>query len=172
MADPNIAPQMPAASEGKSKAVLQKLWLSMLTRSLWLIAGAIGAVMFVAGVGFDLVLFQHKERGAAIVISNLLVGLLAATLVLTLLAYGRQQRRLIMERLEALNEVNHHVRNALQALSFAAATLQGAKEREAVAEAIHRIQWALSDVLPKVEPSYESFEGSAREADAVRRKLN
>jgi 4-amino-4-deoxy-L-arabinose transferase-like glycosyltransferase len=143
----------------------------MLTRNLWLIAGAVGVVMFVGGVGFDLVLLKHQETPAAIVISNGLVALLAAMLVLTLLAYGRQQRRLIMERMEALNEVNHHIRNALQALAFTAGALQGTKEGVTVSESIQRIQWALLEVLPKVEPTYEPFQGSARQADAVRRDL-
>ena len=150
---------------------MQRLWLSMLTRSLWLIAGAVGLVMFVAGVGLDLALLKHQETPAAIVISNGLVALLAAMLVFTLLAYGREQRRLIMERMEALNEVNHHIRNALQALAFTEGALKGTKEGVTVSESIQRIQWALLEVLPKVEPNYEPFHGSARHEDAVRRDL-
>jgi hypothetical protein len=152
-------------------APLQRLWLSMLTRNLWLIAGGLGLVMFVASLGFDLVLLKHRETPAAIMVSNGLVALLAATLVFTLLAYGRQQRRRIMERMEALNEVNHHVRNALQALSFTAGALQGTKEGATVSESIQRIQWALLEMLPKVEPTYEPFQGSARQGNAVRRDL-
>lgn len=150
-------------------ARLQQLWLSMLTRHLWPIAGAVGLVMFVASVGFDIVLLKHQETPAAIVISNGLVALLAALLVYTLLAYGRQQRRRIMERMEALNEVNHHIRNALQALAFTEGALKGTKEGVTVSESIQRIQWALLEVLPKVEPNYEPLQGSARQRDAVRR---
>ncbi len=139
----------------------------MLTRNLWLIAGVVGVVMFVGGVGFDLVLLKHQETPAAIVISNGLVALLAATLVFTLLAYGREQRRLIMERMEALNEANHHIRNALQALAFTEGALKGTKEGVTVSESIQRIQWALLEVLPKVEPTYEPLQGSARQAGAV-----
>jgi hypothetical protein len=136
----------------------------MLTRNLWLIAGAIGVVMFLGGLGFDLALLQHQETPAAIVLSNVLVGLLAATLVFTVLAFGRQQRRRIEERMNALIEVNHHIRNALQALAFTAGALQERKESAAINEAILRIRWALSEVLPRVEPTFEPFEGSARQA--------
>jgi len=152
-------------------ATLQRLWLSMLTRNLWPIAGAVGLVVFVASVGFDLILLKHQETPAAIVISNGLVALLAAMLVFTLLAYGREQRRLMMERMEALNEVNHHIRNALQALVFTEGALKGTKEGATVSESIQRIQWALLEVLPKVEPAYEPLQGSARQAGAVRREL-
>jgi hypothetical protein len=158
-----------ASFDEERGARLQQLWLSMLTRNLWPIAGVVGLVMFVASVGFDLILLKHQETPAAIVISNGLVALLAATLVFTLLAYGREQRRLVMERMEALNEVNHHIRNALQALAFTAGALQGTKEGVTVNESIQRIQWALLEVLPKVEPTYEPFQGSARQGDAQRR---
>ena len=158
-----------AALDQERGARLQRLWLSMLTRNLWPIAGAVGLVMFVASVGFDFVLLKRQETLAAIAISNGLVALLAAMLVLTLLAYGRKQRRLIMERMEALNEVNHHIRNALQALAFTEGALKGTKEGVTVSESIQRIQWALLEVLPKVEPTYEPFQGSARQGDAVRR---
>ena len=160
-----------AALDQERGARLQQLWFSMLTRSLWAIAGAVGVVMFVGSVGFDLVLLKHQETPAAVVISNGLVALLAAMLVFTLLVYGRKQRRLIMERMEALNEVNHHIRNALQALAFTEGALQGTKEGVTVSESIQRIQWALLEVLPKVEPTYEAFHGSASQADAVRRDL-
>lgn len=141
----------------------------MLTRNLWPIAGAVGLVMFVGSVGFDIVLLKHQETPAAIMISNGLVALLAAMLVYTLLAYGREQRRLIMERMEALNEVNHHIRNALQALAFTEGALKGTKEGVTVSESVQRIQWALLEVLPKVEPNYDPLQGSARQRDAERR---
>jgi hypothetical protein len=150
-------------SDAAEAASLRKLWLRMLTGHLWLIAAGLGIIMFVGSVSFDLVLLGHKGT-LAIVFSNGLVALLAAALVYTLLAYGRQQRRRVVERTEALNEVNHHIRNALQSLAFAAGTLKDRKEGDTISEAITRIQWALLEILPKVEPMYEPFEGSAREA--------
>lgn len=173
MASSSNPPESPASSlPGEKDATLQRLWLSMLTRNLRLIAGTFGVVMFVGSVGFDLVFIQH-EATLAIVISNGLVALLASSLTFALLAYGREQRRRLMQRMEALQEVNHHIRNALQALSFTAGALQGTKEAATVTEAIRRIQWALAEVLPKIEPAYEPFEGSARNArGSLRRDLD
>lgn len=149
--------------DAEAAAGFQKLWLRTLTGHLWVIAATIGVIMFIGSVSFDLILLERKET-LAIVFSNGLVAALAATLVYTLLAYGRQERRRVLERTEALNEVNHHIRNALQSLAFAAGSLKNRKEGDAISEAITRIQWALLEVLPKVEPMYEPFEGSAREA--------
>jgi hypothetical protein len=158
---------LPAAGQVEG-ARLQKLWLLMLTRNLWLIAAAIGAVMFVGSLIFDLALLKN-EATLAIVISNALVGMLAATLVFTVLAVGREQRRRLAERMDAMNEVNHHIRNALQSLAFTSAGLKGSKEGEAIGEAVQRIQWALHEVLPRVEPTYEPLQGSAR--DVVGKKF-
>jgi hypothetical protein len=157
-------PDIEAPPGEDAESAERKLPLLMLTRNLWLIAAAIGLVMFAGSVVIDLVLLERRETPLAIVISNALVALLASTLVFTLLAYGRKQRRQVVERLEALNEVNHHIRNALQALTFTAATMKGTKDGAAISEAIERIQWALLEVLPRVEPSYQPLQGSAREA--------
>ena len=151
------------AAEEK-EAPWQRFRLLMLTHHVWLISGVIGVVMFISSLGLDLLLLKYERAPLALVASNSLVGLLAAVLVFTLLAYGRAQRRRIEQRMEALQEVNHHIRNALQALAFAAAALKDRKESAAISDAIARIHWALSEVLPRVEPAYEPFEGSARQA--------
>jgi hypothetical protein len=151
------------ARDNEASAPLQKLWLSMLTRNLRLIAAMVGLVMFAGGVAFDVALLKHEAKWV-IAVSNGLVALLAAALVFTLLSIGREQRRRIMERMEAMNEVNHHIRNALQSLAFTAGALKGTKDGANITEAIQRIQWALHEVLPKVEPKYEPFQGSARES--------
>jgi hypothetical protein len=164
VASPDKTPGLDVpAPEEEASAPLHKLWLLMLTRNLWLIACAIGVIMFIGSAAFDLVLLKH-EAPLAIVVSNALVALLASALVFTLLAFGREQRRQMIERMAALNEVNHHIRNALQGLAFTAGALKGTKDGATISEAIQRIQWALHEVLPKVEPKYEPFQGSARQA--------
>ena len=137
--------------------------LMMLTRELWLIAAVPGVTVFGASMALDWLLLEHRAP-LAIALSNVLVATLAGALVYTLLAYGRRQRRLVMARIEALNEVNHHIRNALQSIAFSTASLKNRKEGDEVSEAIARIQWTLHEVLPKVEPTYEPFHGSVRKS--------
>jgi hypothetical protein len=143
----------------------------MLTRKLWLLAFAVSGVLYAGSMAFDFLLLERHERLLALLLSNALVGLLGGVLVFTVLAYGRRQRAQAELRMEALSEVNHNIRNALQSLAFAAGSLKNrrAPENEAITEAIQRIQWALLEILPKVEPNYEPFEGSAR--TAVRHNL-
>ncbi len=145
--------------------------LGMLTHKLWLISLAVGIVILAGSMAFDWLLVRHRESVVALTISNLLVSGLAMLLIFTVLSYGRRRRQQAELRMEALGEVNHHIRNALQSLAFSAGSLQNRREPESqdISEAIQRIQWALLEILPKVEPSYEPFEGSAR--TAVRHNL-
>lgn len=139
------------------------------TGSLWPIAVLFGAVMFLIAMGLDWLLLLHREAPLiTVAISNTAVGILGAALVLTLLRFGRSQRRLMLHRIETLNEANHHIRNALQAIAFSLGSLKDHKEAPQISNAMSRIQWVLRSILPKVEPSYEPFEGSARQSAAAK----
>jgi ABC-type Fe3+-siderophore transport system permease subunit len=148
-------------AEADEAALFGKVRLRMLTSRLWLISAGIGALIFIGAMGFDFILRAHKETPLAFTFSNALVALLASAVVYILLAYGREQRRRVVERMEALNEANHHIRNALQALAFAAGSLKDREEADDINQAITRIRWTLLEVLPKLEPTFEPFEGSA-----------
>ena len=53
---------MALALDQEGGAPCSKLWLLMLTRNLWLIACAIGVVMFVGSVAFDIVVAETSRR--------------------------------------------------------------------------------------------------------------
>lgn len=138
---------------------------STFTGRLWPIALLFGGVMFLLAMGLDWLLLLHREAPlVTVAISNAAVGILAAALVLTLLRFGRAQRRLILHRIDTLNEANHHIRNALQAIAFSLGSLGDHKEAPQISNAMSRIQWVLRSILPKVEPTYEPFEGSLRQS--------
>jgi hypothetical protein len=50
--------------------------------------------------------------------------------------------------------MNHHIRNALQVITFYSRA--GAKQQVGIVEAVERIQWALREVLPQLPESLES----------------
>lgn len=153
-------PVSPGAAEQDSA---ERFWT--FTGRLWPIALLFGSVMFLLAMGLDWLLLLHREAPlVTVAISNSAVGILAAALVLTLLRYGRTQRRLILHRIDTLNEANHHIRNALQAIAFSLGSLKDHKEAPQISNAMSRIQWVLRSILPKVEPSYEPFEGSVRQS--------
>jgi hypothetical protein len=74
-----------------------------------------------------------------------LVGIGAGLLVLL---YERRQRQNIIRKLEVIRLMNHHVRNSLQVISFAASSPQQAELGNNLRDAVERIEWALREVLP------------------------
>lgn len=97
--------------------------------------------------------------------SDAIVGL--AIFVLTLFAGAviirpeREERR----RLRAIQEVHHHVRNALQVVRLHEQLGADPSTREYVDEAIERIEWVMREVLPAVgAPGGTDPTGASHEA--------
>jgi light-regulated signal transduction histidine kinase (bacteriophytochrome) len=78
-------------------------------------------------------------------IDDALVGVVAGLLVFL---YERRQRQNLIKKLEVIRLMNHHVRNSLQVVSFAASVPQREASTEQLQEAVKRIEWALREVLP------------------------
>lgn len=86
--------------------------------------------------------------------SSLAVGLVAGALVYVLSRRERQRQAYIDCRLRVIADMNHHIRNALQVITFYSRT--GAKQQVGIVEAVERIQWALREILPQLPESLES----------------
>jgi hypothetical protein len=133
-------------------------------RHIWLAVVGFAVFVFGFGVLFDLFLL-HVEKVSQLSAALLLDALFASVLGFSfykLLMYDRERRIRIVARLETIDEMNHHIRNALQVISFNAHTRSNDFELAEIKRAVTRIQWALREVLPKVEPEFDSFEGSAK----------
>jgi len=106
-----------------------------------------------------------------IVVSNLLIGLIAGTLVYVLAVRERQRQAYVECRLRVIADMNHHIRNALQVITFYSRT--GEKQEVDIVEAVERIQWALREVLPQlpesVAPSSHAIAGTPAVEDKAPR---
>lgn len=115
------------------------------------ISGAIALAVFAIGVGLDrLLLTEHYGWRHTLEISDALAGVVGGVLSFRLLAYERQRRREVHQRLLTIAEMNHHVRNALQVIQFSAYSAQDRARMKTISEGVERIQWALKEVLPKL----------------------
>src|ERR1700742_4082701 len=77
----------------------------------------------VVGYGFDRILGREGvTRTSILITSNGLTGVVAGFLFFTLGNQERQRRQLVRERLNTISEMNHHIRNALQVITYANAT--------------------------------------------------
>jgi hypothetical protein len=86
------------------------------------------------------------EDGVRLVGSTI-AAILAAILTGRLESLSRARSLQELRRFEAIALMNHHIRNALQAILYSSAADNAATVRASV----ERIEWTLRVVLPKVE---------------------
>lgn len=106
-------------------------------------------LVWIVGFGFDRVLAKDGvTRTDILLTSNFLTGLVAGFLFYSLSNYERLRRKLVQERLRTIAEMNHHIRNALQVITYATASKSESGSVELIRNSVERIEWALREVLP------------------------
>lgn len=109
----------------------------------------IAIVVSLVGFAFDrMLIHEGVPRYDLMAISNSLTGVVAGGFFWQALRRERERRHFIRERLHTISEMNHHIRNALQVISFHTYREQDEKNVEVVRQAVNRIEWALQEVLP------------------------
>ena len=104
----------------------------------------LGFGLFVLGALLQGVLGKRGITGVRIYVDDLVLGVVAGLVVF---AYEQRRYKAMREKIATISAMNHHVRNALQAISYAPYTEQ-AKQIELIQQSVSRIQWALREVLP------------------------
>jgi hypothetical protein len=104
----------------------------------------LGFALFVLGAGLQGALQQRGVTRANAYADDLVLGVLAGLLVF---AYEHRRSRELRQKLAMISAMNHHVRNALQTISYVPYTEQ-AKQMLLVQQSVNRIQWALNEILP------------------------
>jgi hypothetical protein len=106
-------------------------------------------LVWIVGFGFDRLLARDGvTRTDILLTSNALTGIVAGFLFYSLTNNERLRRKLVQERLRTIAEMNHHIRNALQVITYAAATQNQTESVELISNSVERIEWALREVLP------------------------
>jgi hypothetical protein len=120
--------------------------------SLRLALAFLGAVAVVTGVGFGfdrLLVNEGVPRTGVLLASNLLTALVAGTLFLQSKIRAQEKQKLLEHRLQKIAEMNHHVRNALQVVSFYRHQISDPEAARLLQDSISRIEWTLEEVLPR-----------------------
>jgi hypothetical protein len=106
-------------------------------------------LVWLVGYGFDRLLARDGvTRVDILLITNGLTGVVAGLLFYSLTNYERLRRNLIRNRLRTIAEMNHHIRNSLQVITYANATGKTSESMEMIRQSVERIEWALREVLP------------------------
>jgi len=110
---------------------------------LWSVLAGFG--IFSLGSLTDLWMHRHAEPPLMEIMADAFIGVVVGLLVLL---YERRQRQNIIRKLEVIRLMNHHVRNSLQVISFAASSANRDEPAKEIQAAMERIEWALREVLP------------------------
>jgi hypothetical protein len=114
-------------------------------------------LVWTVGFGFDRWLARDGvTRTDILLTSNFLTGLVAGSLFFSLNNYERLRRNLVRDRLRTIAEMNHHIRNALQVITYATASTPQSGSVELIRSSVERIEWALREVLPGHVTSLEA----------------
>src|SRR5215469_124857 len=120
-----------------------------------LIVLCVCVVLLVWVVGFTLDRFLARDgvtRVDILLASNALTGIVAGFLFYSLSNNERLRRKLVRERLRTIAEMNHHIRNSLQVITYATAA-DTEESVDLIRESVERIEWALREVLPGHVPA-------------------
>jgi Tfp pilus assembly protein PilE len=104
----------------------------------------LGFGLFLLGAFLQGLMGRSGFTGISIYVDDLILGILAGLVVF---AYEQRRHKAVREKIATIAAMNHHVRNALQAISYAPYTEQ-ARQLELIQQSVNRIQWALREVLP------------------------
>ncbi len=86
------------------------------------------------------------ESVSAVVVTGLTAGFMDA-------ANQRQEAALL--RMQVISEMNHHIRNALGAISLTTDSIQNRQCVRVISESVDRIEWTLREVLLRKKPISE-----------------
>jgi signal transduction histidine kinase len=83
------------------------------------------------------------EGVSAVVVAGLTSGFMGA-------ANQRQEAALL--RMQVISEMNHHIRNALNAISVTTDSIENERSVQVISDSVERIEWALREVLLRNRP--------------------
>ena len=103
----------------------------------------LGFGLFMLGAVLETVVHKHDSAITGY-FDDLIMGVVAGVVVF---AYEQRRSRELRQKLAMISAMNHHVRNALQTISYVPYTEQ-AKQMLLIQQSVNRIQWALQEILP------------------------
>lgn len=118
---------------------------------IWLSALIISIVVFALALAIQWTVYDRYLHEAGIrVVGSGIAACVSIILVVALGIVERNQRLREIKRLETIALLNHHIRNALQAIISSSGDTNST---ETIRASVERIEWALGEVLPDIQPT-------------------
>lgn len=118
-----------------------------ITARKYFLATLAAAVIYVSVGLIDTELIEHHLRAEARYLDYFVLALVAFVFVMVLEDFHERESLRLREVQRLVADMNHHVRNALQVISYANSTNADGKFTEQVRDSVERIDWALREVL-------------------------
>lgn len=118
-----------------------------------------GFGLFALGAILQSVMVKSGISGLSEYADDFILGLLAGLLVF---AYEQKRHNAILKRIQVIADMNHHVRNALQAITLSRYA-EDAEQIELIDKSAKRIQWALRELLPQTHEEGSVLSPSAED---------
>jgi ABC-type bacteriocin/lantibiotic exporter with double-glycine peptidase domain len=143
----------------KSSAFLRKPDLKIRSDTeIWLLSLVCGIFTFLGTLALQWIIYDRfLHQDGLRLVGSVISGIFAAALVHAMSLRTRHSRLAELRRLESIALMNHHIRNALQAIVLCSGTSESA---EIIRESVNRIEWALSDIVPGTEDDLKSPESA------------
>jgi hypothetical protein len=90
----------------------------------------------------------RKERWLAEAVTAFVVSVLVGKVITVM----HRQYEVMLARAQVISEINHHIRNALMAISASADLSENQECTRIISESVYRIDWALREILPRAHP--------------------
>ncbi len=115
---------------------------------LCLVSAAVFLFVFTVNLVLDFVVADFAESSAiGYVVSDAVAALIATFLLLRSITLHNERREAVRRQLYLVAEMNHHVRNALDAIRMSAALTRDREAINIISDEVNRIEWALREVL-------------------------
>lgn len=138
-----------STSPGLSR-VAQRSWILRSKVRARIFAGFAGAVVAIGTSLAEWFFYAAGEPPLLMMIaSNIFAGVLTTLLIAGVLGNIVDRADEVRTRLEMIVEMNHHVRNALQLISYSAYQTHDQEAIAAMHQGSERIEWALRELLDR-----------------------
>ncbi|MGB8469826.1 MAG: hypothetical protein WCD71_06680 [Candidatus Sulfotelmatobacter sp.] len=116
------------------------------------VALGVGIISFLATELMHYLLVPDLGRSRERFLAEGVSAFIVTCLITKLAQITRRQRQLTAARMQVIAEMNHHIRNALTAISLSADVTDDQHLIRVISEGIDRIDWALREILPREVP--------------------
>jgi hypothetical protein len=145
-------PEMPLALDPNQphRAIKQSSWVASLSRTQRVSVSAIVALfVFFGGGALDWLVRCQFLPPISLLLAGAAVALVIGASVLKILSDAHAHYQTLLDRLQLIAELNHHIRNALQVFAYhnVPAPSRSGQAIQQVSEAVTKIDSVLRDML-------------------------